>query len=63
MKFPRWIGMVLLGLVILLASDWAFGALTFDGSGRGFAIINPAAEAANNDLEFSKLIREDLPGM
>ncbi len=43
MKFLRWIGIGLLGLLILSATAWAFGALTFDGPGRAFAIVNVVA--------------------
>lgn len=46
MKIVRYIGIVLLSLVILIAFAWAFGALWYDGLGKIFAVLNVLALAA-----------------
>lgn len=40
MKILRFVGILFLILVILIALAWAFGALWYDGSGRAFAVFN-----------------------
>lgn len=46
MKFSRLVGILLLGLVVLIAFAWAFGALWYDGPGRVFAVLNVLAVPA-----------------
>lgn len=43
MKFLRWPAILLLAVVLLVATAWAFGALTYDGPGKVFAIVNVMA--------------------
>jgi hypothetical protein len=46
MKIVRYIGIVILSLVILIAFAWSIGALWYDGLGRIFAVFNVLALAA-----------------
>ena len=46
MKIARIIGIIFLGLIMLIAFAWAFGALWYDGFGKAFAILNALAVSA-----------------
>jgi hypothetical protein len=46
MKILRRLGIILLGLVMLIAFAWAFGALWYDGPGKLFAGLNAVAVIA-----------------
>lgn len=43
MKIVRLVGILFLGIAILIAYAWAFGALWYDGSGKVFAVLNALA--------------------
>lgn len=43
MKFARLAGILFLGLAMLIAFAWAFGALWYDGAGKAFAVLNALA--------------------
>jgi hypothetical protein len=43
MKILRWLGITILALVILLASAWAFGALSYDGPSPWLAVVQALA--------------------
>jgi len=46
MRITRLFGIIFLGLIMLIAFAWAFGALWYDGFGKAFAILNALAVPA-----------------
>ncbi len=59
MKVLKGCGIALLAAVILITLVWAYGALFFDEPSAGF---DPAAKAADDSPDFSRLIRVGRPG-